>query len=87
MANSNLVLRNINPWADDSMYDFKSAEEQQAFKEWFIENAKEYTINTSFKFKSEIMQQVVPAGCYGNGQYIAVNSQAHYVEGLVIPNG
>lgn len=87
MANSKLLLGNNNPWADNSMYDFKSAEEEQAFKEWFIRNAKEYTINPSFKFKSEIMQQVIPGGCFGNGQYISVNTEAHYIEGLVAPNG
>lgn len=87
MANENLILGNNHPWADDPMYSFNSYEEQQAFKEWFIENAKEYPINPSFKFESEIMQQVIPAGCYGNSQYISVNTQARYAEGLVVPHG
>lgn len=88
MGNSKLLLGNNNPWADEnSMYEFNSTEEEQSFKEWFIENAKEYEINPSFKFSSEIMQQIVPAGCYGNSQYIAIKTQAHYVEGLVLANG
>lgn len=81
------LLNISNPWNDDSFYDFNDENEKQEFKEWFKNNAKLYSCNTHYRFSSKLLEEVIPAGCYGNGQYISINNKIKYAEGIVSPNG
>lgn len=87
MSNSILHLENSFPWNKDPFYIFNNDDEKLAFKKWFIENANKYEINSFYKYASDLLGQVILSGCYGNGQYISIKTDAHYVEGLVLANG
>lgn len=87
MSNSILFLGDSFPWDNDPFYNFGSDYEKQAFKEWFIKNAKKYTNNPFYNFEPNLIKQIFLSGCYGNSQYIAINTMANYVEGLVWANG
>lgn len=42
MADLRKILEYSCPWDNDEFYSFESEDEKQAFKEWFIDNAKHY---------------------------------------------
>ncbi len=77
-----------NPWSTDEMYDFESEYEKSEFFEWFKKEARHYTGNMSYSFSSQLLKEVIPSGCYGNGQYISLkDKEMKYVEGIVSPEG
>lgn len=82
------ILEYCSPWdKDNQFYSFESEDEKQTFKKWFIDNAVHYSVDNQYKFDSNILSEIIPGGCYGNGQYISLNLKIGYVEGLVLPNG
>ena len=87
MADLRKILEYSCPWDNDEFYSFENEDEKQAFKEWFIDNAKHYFSDNQYKFDSNILSEIIPGGCYGNGQYISSKLKGGYVEGLVSPNG
>lgn len=42
MADLRKILEYSCPWDNDEFYSFENEDEKQAFKEWFIDNAKHY---------------------------------------------
>ena len=82
------ILEYCSPWDNDyQFYSFENEDEKQAFKKWFIDNAEHYSIDKQYKFEPKILSEMIPGGCYGNGQYISSILNIGYVEGLVLPNG
>ena len=76
------------PWDNDyQFYSFENEDEKQAFKKWFVDNAVHYSIDNQYKFEPKILSEMIPGGCYGNGQYISSILNIGYVEGLALPNG
>lgn len=87
MTDLNDFLSYNDPWNNDPFYLFENDSERIAFKEWFLKEAKKYNYHTHYKYSQELLESIIPAGCYGNGQYLAIKDKNKYVEGLVSPNG
>lgn len=85
MKNLDNMLESCNPWDNYQFYDFKNEDEEQEFKEWFKKTAKHYPVNDHYHFSPQLLQKVIPSGCYGNGQYLSINNDIKYAEGIVCP--